>query len=677
MHHGNDARRRWRAKRAYSYWLRCVELRAIDRIWIFARRRRLWQRAMRAWRNGALGMAFTYWLDARLAGSNRRALAAAALLFRHGRSVKLALLCWQDLVGAKLMLATANAAPKVRSLLNALRRSFALMARLGRIHHLVLLLLDRTYRREMRRGLAALAVGLSDWRRLGLRPFGRASIRRRIHAMRTWRSAVVHWRSALYLQKRAKPQQGRQALRRWRVGVLARLALQALTSSLQSKAGQRACVTATRQALRRWRAEARRCRQLKMRRSVGRWMGDWLVRWRRHAARHALMARAALAALHVERKRALNSWHGACEDADYVHARLRAAGGLLVERARAKPFRTWKRQQQQGAKARFIMQRRLNSELFGAAMLWRAVAADAVVAGRLMELAIHRWLGNALALGIVRWRVSLNEMSGDVRAVAMWRHRSLATSLRTWFAPDKSEMMFGRAVRAWRSRALASACRRWFSAITRTERALSLMGRCVLRDLREAWASLWRWRLLIELEGVASQRMNIMLHTQTLHAWNTWAYLCSHFMRPARVARARWLHKTSYNVLTTWKRQAFKWSRLKAIAYRSLNRKVAAGYRQWEGSCRERNAQIAIMRRGLSLWVKRSSAMGMRTWVGLVDDRNRKRDAMKRAIARWMHKGLATAFDGIREVARALCGERPLCAAGGARLPSQVVGGCA
>ena len=182
VHHGNDARRRWRAKRAYSYWLRCVELRAIDRIWIFARRRRLWQRAMRAWRNGALGMAFTYWLDARLAGSNRRALAAAALLFRHGRSVKLALLCWQDLVGAKLMLATANAAPKVRSLLNALRRSFALMARLGRIHHLVLLLLDRTYRREMRRGLAALAVGLSDWRRLGLRPFGRASIRRRIHA---------------------------------------------------------------------------------------------------------------------------------------------------------------------------------------------------------------------------------------------------------------------------------------------------------------------------------------------------------------------------------------------------------------------------------------------------------------------------------------------------------------
>ena len=123
-------------------------------------------------------------------------------------------------------------------------------------------------------------------------------------------------------------------------------------------------------------------------------MGDWLVRWRRHAARHALMARAALAALHVERKRALNSWQGACEDADYVHARLRAAGGLLVERARAKPFRTWKRQQQQGAKARFIMQRRLNSELFGAAMLWRAVAADAVVAGRLMELAIRQCIGS-------------------------------------------------------------------------------------------------------------------------------------------------------------------------------------------------------------------------------------------------------------------------------------------
>ena len=152
------------------------------------------------------------------------------------------------------------------------------------------------------------------------------------------------------------------------------------------------------------------------------------------------------------------------QELDVYHTKLNMAGLQWYDQARAKPFRTWKRNWRRVATLRFLMQRRLNGALFGAAMIWRENAKRGVKKVRLKRLALERWRGNACALAIVRIRYVIASRAMARKALIAMKNNSFHRGFRSWMAlisPKAKSVMMRRAVASWVNSSLSRSCRHW------------------------------------------------------------------------------------------------------------------------------------------------------------------------------------------------------------------------
>ena len=133
-------------------------------------------------------------------------------------------------------------------------------------------------------------------------------------------------------------------------------------------------------------------------------------------------------------QRAVNTWSAVCARALRTREQLSFAAGQWRGLARARPFRTWARQQQRGARARKLLQRVSMGALFGATAMWSDGARRWSQRMRRRRLGVHRWIGNACALALVRWRQTVATRSLPHRALEAWRRMGRARALRTWVA---------------------------------------------------------------------------------------------------------------------------------------------------------------------------------------------------------------------------------------------------
>ena len=298
--------------------------------------------------------------------------------------------------------------------------------------------------------------------------YGYSWLRRRLlgrRGLHRWRSYSTLRGPRLTLF--AALQCGRHALRRWRSQAEWQRGLEWRRRTWHNIACFRGDSTRLIKALRLWWLDSRSCAKPVGGRPAMILNSDVrlkIQRWQRHARCRALMKRGAMAMRDHESRRAVNAWCAVCTRA---------------------------------LRTRELLRRVSMGALFGATAMWRDGARRWSQRMRRRRLGVHRWIGNACALALVRWRHTVAIRSLPHRALEAWRRMGRARALRTWVAfaaLDENTLLLYMATAAWSNRVLARSLHAWVEAQRRLwRRAVRSWRARALRMAFPRWDAAVRW----------------------------------------------------------------------------------------------------------------------------------------------------------------------------------------